>query len=130
MWLEAIILVLLIILISGRSKEGITGVLYGQPCRREHMATCQVDAAAIASCKSSIDAYTAAIAAAQVQAQKDAAAVDARNKAIVAWQSEHDRQLQMRDEGRQASSNQVWHNNKLYDCTKLSVGENQDAAGY
>jgi hypothetical protein len=123
MWVYIVIVFLLILVFysAPSQKEEIIGVLYGQPHNRaEGMATCQVDAAAIAACKSSIDAYTAAIAAAQLQAQKDAAAVNERNIAITKWNSEHDRQLQMRDEGRLASSRQVWYNNKLYNCDKLS----------
>lgn len=86
------------------------------------MATCQVSSDALTRCQDSIKAYTAAIEASQLQAQKDAAAVNQRNIEITRWQAEYDAQLRKRDEGRQASSKQVWYQNKLYDCTKLPIG--------
>ncbi len=94
------------------------------------MATCQVDSAALATCKSSIDAYTAAIAAAQAQAQKDAAAVNARNILITQWEGNYAIQLQKRDEGRLAGSKQVWYKDHLYNCDKLSAGDSQDTVGF
>jgi len=108
-------------LINGRNPiYGKTpGVIY------EHAVggpSCQVSSAALAECKNSINAYVAAIQAAQKEAQDYAAAATKRNAEIVAWESEYARQLQKRDEGRIASSNQVWYNNIRYDCNKIPAG--------
>lgn len=106
--LAAILMVLVIIMMYSTS--------------RERMATCQVSSEAINRCQESIKAYTAAIQAVQDQAQKDAAAVNQRNIEITKWKAAYDVELQKRDEGRLASSKQVWYQNKLYDCSKLPIG--------
>lgn len=87
----------------------------------EHM-DCQVSTEALDRCQSSIKAYTDAIAAAQAEARANQEAITKRNAEIVAWQSEYDRQFELRKEGREANSKQVWYQNKLYNCDNLPVG--------
>lgn len=114
--LIAIVIVLLCLFVGACCNESTHTV------QKEGMDTCQVSSDALRRCTEGIAAYTAAIQAAQDQAQKDAAAVNQRNIAITAWESEYSRQLRLRDEGRVASSKQVWYQNKLYDCSKLPEG--------
>ncbi len=90
--------------------------------RQREPMSCTVSSEALKRCQDSANALIAAIEANQAEARAYAAAVNKRNAEIVAWESAHAVQLEKRDNGRVASSSQVWFENRLFDCNKLPDG--------
>jgi hypothetical protein len=82
------------------------------------MATCKVDDTALRKCQEGQ--------AALIQVFKERAAETARRDKLLrdwtiadaAWNTEHERQLALREAGRQAGGSEIWYGNVKYDCSK------------
>jgi hypothetical protein len=80
------------------------------------MSKCTVDDAALKRCQEGYADFIAAIKRQQDETARRDKLLAAWTVADADWVRKHDEQLRLRDVGRKAGQNEVWHNNRKYDC--------------